>query len=132
MEITDILINPKLKSLYDKHSFRPNDEEIINKILLYVDFCRKFNVETKIENTFIEILKMYLLEVFFKKKFLTILLKYKNTFIGNDLLILPEISSKESLIELHETLQNKSNHIRHKILLSKTLLPQDVLRLLNN
>lgn len=46
----------------------------------------------KVQHTFIELLKIYFLEIFLNKKFLTILLKYKNTFIGNDLLILPEKS----------------------------------------
>jgi hypothetical protein len=132
MELGGYNIGKTLKSLVDKHKFTPSENICTLKLLMYIDKSKEFKSPKKNENLFTEILKMYLLELCFRKKFFGILRYQKSIFIEREIYNLPEdITTEEELIELFISLEDKTNPIRRKIKYSKIYLPHDVLKLLS-
>lgn len=133
MELGGYNIGQTLKTLADKHKFTPSENICTEKLLMYIDKTKEFNTPKKHESVFTEVLKMFLLELCFRKKFFGILRHQKSVFIERDIYNLPlEIDGEKELIDLSISLQDKSNPIRRKMMYSKIYLPHDVLKLLND
>ena len=132
MEFSRYNIGSGLKRLADKHNFTPTEEKCVLKLLMYIDRSKELKSIKKVETVVTDVLKMYLLELCFRRKFFGILRHQKSVFIERDLVDLPEeIKNLEELTVLSDTLQDKTNPIRRKIVFSKTYLPHDVLKLLS-
>lgn len=132
MEFGRFKLGNGLRQLADKHNFSPTEEKCTLKLLSYIEKSKEFKSDKKIESVLTEVLKMYLLELCFRRKFFGILKYQKSVFIERDLIDLPEeIKSLNELLILSDSLQEKTNPIRRKIIFSKTFLPNDVLKLLS-
>ena len=133
MELGNCNISNGLKSLAQKHKFTVVENECTQKIVTYISKTKELDTPKKCETVFTEVLKMYLLELCFRRKFFGLLRYQKSVFIETNIKDLPEeINSKEDLIVLSDSLQEKDNPIRRKMIFSKMYLPHDVLKLLND
>lgn len=132
MELKGYNIGQSLKILAEKHVYTPVEDRCVLKITMYINKSRELKSTPKVEKTFNDLLKMYLLELCFRKKFFGLLKNKKSVFIERDINDLPEmIDDLNELIELSESLQDKTNPIKRKTIYSKMYLPYDVLKLLS-
>ena len=132
MEFGQYKIGNSLSQLANKHIFSPIEEKCTLKLLSYIDKSKELKSDKKVELIFTEILKMYLLELCFRRKFFGILKYQKSVFIERDLVDLPEeILSSNDLKSLSDSLVEKTNSIRRKINFSKKFLPNDIIKLLS-
>lgn len=123
--------NEKLLKMVLNHKFTPVEEKIMDKIVSYIDHSRKYKLSKSVQHSLIEVLKFYILEIIFRKRYFQTLKSTKNLFIHSELFQLPDDIDVKSLERLSEELNRKQSVVRHKILLSKTFLPDDILALLN-
>lgn len=123
--------NEKLLKMVLNHKFTPVEEKIMDKIVSYIDHSRKYKLSKSVQHSLIEVLKFYILEIIFRKRYFQTLKSTKNLFIHSELSQLPDDIDVKSLERLSEELNRKQSVVRHKILLSKTFLPDDILALLN-
>lgn len=131
MELKGYNIGSTLKLLAEKHRYTPVEDQCVLKLTMYLDVSKKYDIPQKTEKIFNDLLKMYLLELCFRKKFFGILKNQRSVFLERDICDLPQtINTQKDLIELSESLQDKSNPIRRKIIYSRMYLPHDVLKLI--
>lgn len=131
MEFGRYKLGNGLRQLADKHNFSPTEEKCTLKLLSYIEKSKEFKSDKKIESVLTQVLKMYLLELCFRKKFFGILKYQKSVFIERDIFNLPdEIYSLSELIEISDSLHKKDNPIRRKMSYAKIYLPHDVLNLI--
>lgn len=132
MEFGRYNIQGTLKNLAERHNYSATEKNCTLKLMLYLDKTKEYGSTKKIESYLSEILKMYLLELCFRRKFFGILRHQKNVFIEKDIVELPEeFNSIEDFVIVVNYLQEKDNPIRRKITFSKTYLPHEVLQLLH-
>jgi hypothetical protein len=132
MELGSYNIGRTLKMLIEKRIFSPVENQCTLKLLMYIDKSKELSAPKKSETILTEVLKMYFLELCFRKKFFGILRYQKSVFIERDLCDLPnEVENLSQLIQLSNSLQEKDNPIRRKMSYAKIYLPHDILKLIN-
>ena len=132
MELGTYNIGRTLKILGEKHVYSPVENRCTLKLLMYLDKSKELKSPKKCETILNEVLKMYLLELCFRKKFFGILKYQKSVFIERDILDLPdEINTLSELTTITDFLQEKDCPIRRKMSYAKIYLPHDILKLIN-
>lgn len=132
MEFGRYNIQGTLKNLAERHNYSVVEKNCTLKLMMYLDKTKEYRSNKKVESQLNDILKMYLLELCFRRKFFGILRHQKNVFIEKDIIELPEeFSSVEDFNVVVNFLQEKDNPIRKKMTFSKTYLPHEILQLLH-
>lgn len=132
MEFGRYNIQGTLKNLAERHNYSAIEKNCTLKLMMYLDKTKEYKSTKKIESNLNEILKMYLLELCFRRKFFGILRHQKNVFIEKDIIELPEeFNNANDFNIVVDFLQEKDNPIRKKMSFSKTYLPHEILQLLH-
>lgn len=128
MKLDRYLKNSHLLSIVSNHTFTPKQEKCIHKILEYLDFGIKNSVEDKCLSIFLSLLKIYVLQSIFVKKFLLITRNTQNIFVEDEIISMPMIENINEFNELCSKITSKSNIIKHKILVCKAFLPSELIK----